>query len=207
MAGYRMSPRRFALLSIKHPEHTLTKHAAFLAEYPILDDTLAADLSPAEKLVACQTILLEFDLQIKLQETNEYFERLKDKKPNTTKARYVVRVLNKDNDIIEDTKITIDENGIEHEEPYLMEFGAKSYSSAERLGDRKTMTRDDAAKYVIIDTTDKPIATIIERRDALARILAKPHQPLCRMPKRSADLHWAPKSHATRSITRWFISR
>jgi hypothetical protein len=204
MAGFRMTPKRFARLSDKTPSDTLIKHQEFLSEYPFTNDILSSSLKPNEKLKAIKSALLDFDLRSQMNATEQYFANLKSSHKKTITARYSVRIVNQDNETLQTTKTIIDDNGVEHTESVPMKYPAKDYSSAERLADQRIYSRSDAFAAIVSDTTENPIETLIERRDAMRRILAKPKAPVFKAHRQTAGSFWVPQPKASKSKTSWF---
>jgi hypothetical protein len=214
---FEMTPRRFANLSSKNASAVLAKYASFLASYPDLKETLTSSMADEKKLVACQNKILQIDLDSKMEKVRLALKEpkvkkgKKGKKAKTNKGRYYIRILGETKDgtnLLNAKKRVFDEASksfVEHDQP--MEYSANDYATAERLADRRLFERMDGLFAEITNLNGTPITTRVERRDAIARVLVKPKGAVARYPKRSADLRWRPKSHATRSLARWVIAR
>lgn len=80
--------------------------------------------------------------------------------------------------------VEVEKNGttytqeIQKEEPAI--FDADTYQAASRIADRKLSERGDSVYATIANTHGKPITTIIQRDDAIARMMARPKGPSTR---------------------------
>jgi hypothetical protein len=202
---YQMTPRRFANLDRKNASLHLVRYASYLASHGFLKPILQSKAQPEEVFDQCkQALFANWWREKKEAMLNQ------PKKVVAPSSRYVVKIFGKVNgktEQLQSSHLRMLENG--HSERVLepMEYAARDYASAERLSDRRLFERSDAEYAEIANTSGKVITTKVERRDAVARILAKPKSAVMKAGKRSADLHWKPKSHATRSATRWSIAR
>ncbi len=212
--AYTMTPRRFAHINVKNASVALKNHETFLSSYDCLKETLSSELSETAKFQACQVKLIEFDLTAKLEEaklslTSPHKKEKKagKKKGRKPAGRYEIKIKGKNDEVLTLTQVIFDDKANKSTVEKPMEYAAKDYASAERLSHRKLAYREDAAYAEITNLDGKGIMTRVERREAIARIFAKPKGAVMRGGKKSADLHWKPKSHATRQITSWNIMR
>jgi hypothetical protein len=78
----------------------------------------------------------------------------------------------------------VKKNGIKVLEPYTevvpAVWATDDYSAANRLADRRLFDRGDSVYAVIVNTQGKPIESIIQRDDAIARVLKQPKGPAAR---------------------------
>jgi hypothetical protein len=208
-AIYQMTARRFANLNTANAQKHLATHAKYLASHSFLKPILASKTEPEDKFVACQKALFNAWMKSKDEEAKAQIEQKKNE-PISPNARYMVRIYGMIGDepgVLESTHTRILEGGKTEQVVKPMEFFAPDFSAAQRAADRKLVEREDSLFADITNTAGKRIQTRIERRDAVARVFAKPKHPVMKGMKKSADLHWRPKSHATRSITRWNIQK
>ena len=207
-AIYQMTARRFANLNSAKAQAHLKTHHSYLASHSFLKPILASKSEPEEKFVACQKALFDNWMKSKDDEAKAQIEQKKNE-PISPNARYVVKIygmIRGEPGVLESTHTRI-LDGKTETVVKPMEFYAPDFAAAMRLADRRLFERPDGMWADISNTEGKIIQTRIERRDAVARVLAKPKHPVMKGMKKSADLKWRPKSHATRSITRWSIQK
>ena len=223
----QMTPKRFVRASKKDPVATLTAHWDFLRAQSNLTDILnayeAASLTPEATLTQCQSVLFWASVENDLREADA--KLIPAPKPPKLRAssggsrklaaplthRYAIRILGKLGDgsigTLEQERITFNDKGEKEVELIPLEYRALDYSAAERLADRRLVQREDALLAEITNLIGKELTTIVERRDAIARVLVKKRGAVMKAGKRTSSLRWQPKAHPTRSITRWSIPR
>jgi hypothetical protein len=209
MATFQMTARRFANLSRSRAQEHLTKHRSYLESHPFIRPLLASKEAPELVFDRCKNALFTHWRNAQNEALAAEYEAKKNA-PKSPSSRYIVRIFGDVNGKIEvltakHTRMT--EDGKTEAVMKPMEYPAADYASAERLADRRLFSREDSIRAEISNTDGKVITTCIERRDAIARVLAKPKHAVVKGPKRSADLRWKPKSRATRNITKWSIMR
>lgn len=208
-----MSPRRFANLSRARAAQHLTQYADYLASHDFLAPILSSNSAVESKFSACQNALFQHWMTTRSVEVNQRIQRkpskanTKTKKAKAPTHRYMVKVFDADGEQLDVAHIKLGEGGSIEKVIKPMEFGADDYASAERAADRRLFQREDASYAEVNNTLGEIITTRIDRGDAVARILAKPRHAVMKPGKKTASLHWAPKSRASRSSTRWFIAR
>lgn len=183
-----MTPKRFVTAKLSgrvSAEGFLSAHWDFLLgqEYltPILEAYESKEVLPTPTLQMCQQAVLSHILEVSV---NKGVAKATTKKTGTTvirrkkdgaevdesevpKGRYEVTVMCKF--YSRSGSCTVDV-GKEKDKPAV--FHADSYNDALRIADRKLCDRGDSVYAVIINTHGKPIATNIQRDDAIARTFA-----------------------------------
>lgn len=205
MPSYEMTPRRFANLSRARASEHLTRYADYLARHEFLAPILSTDNTPANKLSACQNELFKHWMINRSLDLKQSRDRSKGNKK--TAYRYIVKVFDAYGVQLETDHLKISDDGTIEKIIQPMEYGVNDYASGERLADRRLFAREDSWYAEVSNTNGQIITTRIDRGDAVARILAKPRHAVMKVGKKTASLHWKPKSHASRSSTRWFIDR
>jgi hypothetical protein len=83
---------------------------------------------------------------------------------------------------------------------------ANDYGAAQRLADRRLFQREDSVYATITNTQGKPITTVIQRLDSIARILRQPKQPFSRKTGgSSSSLKWRGRARQTRDV--WHLRK
>lgn len=83
---------------------------------------------------------------------------------------------------------------------------ANDYGAAQRLADRRLFQREDSLYAEIVNTQGKPITTIIQRLDAIARMLPVAKHPFSRKTGSSSkSLKWHGKAKQDRDV--WHLKK
>ena len=106
----------------------------------------------------------------------------------------------------------VKKNGHKVLEPYTevtpAVWAADTFNDASRLADRRLVGREDAVYAIVVNTQGKPIETIINRDDALARVMKQPKGPASRTRGKSTKtLGFGVKAKNDRSTGPWNYNR
>jgi hypothetical protein len=201
-APFQMTARRFANLSRARAAEHLVRYSNYLTNHTFLKPILAAKIEPEERFIACQTALHQNWMKTKRDEATAAFAA-KKLLPAIVSARYVVKIyglINHQVGILQVRHTRTGKTGKPEAAMLPMEYHARDYASAERLADRRLFFSEDAQFAIISNTDGKVIETRVERRDGIARFLAKPKHAVMKGVKKSSSLKWHPKSHATKNV-------
>lgn len=171
---------------------------------PILEAYENKEVLPTPTVQMCQAAVLSHILEL---EARKGTPKVKTENGNATKiirrkksegnevdesevpkGRYQVTLMCKfysrdgsckvDIGLVEKTRTIEDSNGVRtvtETEPAI--FHADTFQAASRMADRKLVDRGDSVYAIIVNTHDRPIATHIQRDDAIARLMSPAKGP------------------------------
>jgi len=197
--------------------------------HPILEAYEKKELLPTPTIQACQQALLTHLLASEKVKSDAAIAKKKEQanapkvikrgdkqvKSSVPTGKYTVTLMCKVYDregnvtiqvgTVEKKKFReVEKNGNKVLEPYTevspAVWAAETYNDANRLADRRLLNREDSVYAIIENTMDRPIQTMIQRDDAIARMLKQPKGPASRAKGTSTKtLKWQAKAKNDRA--------
>jgi len=208
------------------------RNHTFLA--PVLDAYESKELLPTPTLQACQQALFTHMIESDAAKAKAATEKKKQEssapkvikrgekqvKSTIPEGEYTITLMCKVYDrngqnlkievgTVEKKKFKeVEKNGAKVLEPYTeivpAVWAADTFHAATRLADRRLNDRGDSVYAIVVNTQGKPIETIIQRDDAIARVMKQPKGPASRTRGTSTKtLGFGVKAHNDRSTGPW----